>query len=200
FLSVWPTAVSRMNTVGLDFTTLIFTFGLSLVTGTLFGLAPALAVSKVNLADALKAMGKTKGLGRRGLRRGLVLSEVMLACVLLIGSGLMVRTFIQLLQVDPGFVPGSAMTFKVTLPASRYPNDQARVSFLRQLEKDLATVPSIQSVGLTSHLPFDDFPEWIGSYWPENPTVEQQQGALLADQRAISAGFFKNFGAVVVSG
>jgi putative ABC transport system permease protein len=199
-LAVWPNAVPRMNTVNLDSTTLLFAFGLSLLTGTVFGLAPALAASKVNVADALKDMGKTKGLGRQGLRKILVLSEVMFACLLLIGAGLMVRTFIRLIQVDPGFVPDHALTFKVTLPASRYPNDEARINFLRQLKQDLLAVPSVRSVGLMSHLPFDDFPEWIGSYWPENATVEQQQGSLLADHRAVSAGFFSNFGVPVVSG
>ncbi len=199
-LAVWPSAVPRMNTVHLDFATFTFTFALALVTGIVFGSAPALTVSRVNVADALKDMGKTKGVGRQGLRKALVLSEVMLACVLLIGSGLMIRTFVRLLQVDPGFTPDHALTFKVTLPALRYPTDEARIGFLRQLEKDLVAVPSVQSVGLISHLPFDDFSEWIGSYWPENATVEQQEGSLLADHRAVSAGFFRSFGVSLVSG
>lgn len=199
-LAVWPDAIPRINTVSLDSTTLLFTFVLSLATGVVFGLAPAWTVSKVNVADAFKDMGKTKGVGRQGFRKVLVLSEVMLACVLLIGSGLMVRTFIRLIQVDPGFVPDHVLTFKVTLPASRYGNDEARTLFLKQLRQDLAAIPGVRSVGVSSHLPFDDFPEWIGSYWPENATVEQQQGALLADHRAVSAGFFANFGTPLVSG
>jgi predicted permease len=199
-LAVWPGAIPRINTVSLDTTTLVFTFALSLATGVVFGLAPAWSVSKVSVADAFKDMGKTKGVGRQGLRKILVLSEVTLACVLLIGSGLMIRTFIHLIQVDPGFIPDHVMTFKVTLPASRYPNDQARTVFLKQLKEDLDAIPGVRSVGLTSHLPFDDFPEWIGSYWPENPTVEQQEGSLLADHRAVSAGFFSNFRTSVISG
>lgn len=199
-LAVWPGAVPPIRSVDLDFSSLVFTFGLSLLTGILFGLAPAISVSRVNLSDALKEMARTQGTGRQSLRKALVLSEVMLACVLLIGSGLMIRTFIRLVRVDPGFVSENALTFKINLPASRYPNDDGRVKFLRQLEQDLGAVPGVQSVGLTSHLPFDDFPEWIGSYWPENATVEQQQGALLADQRAISAGFFQSFGGRRVAG
>jgi predicted permease len=199
-LAVWPGAAPRINTVHLDLTTFIFTFALALATGIVFGLAPALTASKVNVADALKDMGKTRGVGKQSLRKALILSEVMLACLLSIGSGLMIRTFIRLLQVDPGFISDHVLTFKVTLPASRYPTDEARIRFLRQLEKDLAAVPSVQSVGLISHLPFDDFPEWIGSYWPENATVEQQQGSLLGDHRAISAGFFRGFGVPLVSG
>lgn len=199
-LAVWPTAAPRLSTVSLDLTTLLFTFSLALITGVAFGLAPALSISKVNVADALKDMGKTKGIGKHGMRRVLVLSEVMLACVLLIGSGLMIRTFAHLVQADPGFNADHVLTFKLTLPAVRYPKDDARVNFLQQLEKNLSTTPGVLSVGLTSHLPFDDFPEWIGSYWPENATAEQRQGALLADHRAISAGFFSNFGVALLSG
>jgi putative ABC transport system permease protein len=199
-LIVWPSAVPPIRTVTLDFTCLAFTFGLSLVTGIVFGLAPAISVSKINLSDALKEMTRTKGTGRQALRKALVLSEVTFACVLLIGSGLMIRTFVRLVRVDPGFASDSALTFKINLPPSRYPKDAERMRFLHQLEQNLGAVPGVKSVALTSHVPFDDFPEWIGSYWPENPTAEQQQGALLADQRAVSADFFRNFGGHLVAG
>jgi len=111
------------------------------VTGLLFGMAPALGVSRIHLLDALKDGGKAGGPARSKFRRLLVLSEVSLAFMLLMGAGLMLRTFAQLLKVDPGFKSNNVLTFAVSLPGARYSDDTKRTEFLRQLEHELSAVP-----------------------------------------------------------
>ena len=196
--AVWPDAAPRLNTIGLDLRTLTFTSALCILTGLLFGMAPALGVSRVHLLDMLKG-GKTAGPGSSKFRRLLVLSEVSLAFTLLIGAGLMLRTFGQLLKVDPGFNSSNVLTFAVSLPASRYPDDTRRTEFLRRLEHDLAALPGVQNAGAVSHVPFDDFPNWYSYYWPEGATREQES-TLMADHRSVSSGFWPAFGVPLIAG
>lgn len=198
-LSVWPDAAPRINTAQLDPVSFAFAFALSLLAGVVFGLAPAFSLSKVNLADSLKESARTKGSRRRIFRKVLVLCEVTLACVLLIGAGLMLRTFVKVLQVDPGFNPAQVLTFKITLPNVRYPKDETRVNLIRQLENDLSALPGVQSVGAISHIPFDDFPNWQAAYWAEG-TPEDKQGTMLADHRSISSTFFRSLSIPLVAG
>ena len=196
--AVWPDAAPRLSAVGLDLRTLAFTSALCILTGLLFGMAPALGSSRANLLDALKG-GKTAGPGRSKFRRLLVLGEVSLAFMLLIGAGLMIRTFAQLLHVDPGFNSSNVLTFAVSLPEARYTDDARRTEFLRLVEKDLSALPGVKSVGMVSHIPFDDFPNWYSYYWPEGAGKEQQN-TLMADHRSVSAGFFSAFGVPMIAG
>jgi predicted permease len=197
-LAAWPDAAPRINTADIGLATLVFTLGISLLTGLVMGLAPALGLARMNVVESLRETGRARGIGRRGLRKLLVLVEVTLACLLLIGAGLMVRTFVRLLGVDPGFSSSQVMTFKITLPA-RYPTDEVRINLLRQMEQKLAVIPGVQSVGLTSHLPFDDFSNWLGSYWPEGASDEQKE-SMLADHRSVSPGFFRTLSVSLVAG
>jgi predicted permease len=198
-LSIWPAAVPRINSAELNLPVLIFTSALCVITGLGCGLAPALGVSKVNLIDALKDTGKGGGAARQKFRRLLVSSEMILAFVLLMGAGLMVRTFVQLLHVDPGFSSRQVLTFAISLPDGRYPDDVKRVEFLRRLETDLSALPGVQAAGSVSHLPLDDFPNWYSYYWPEGAGKEQQT-TWMADHRSVSASFFAVLGIPLVSG
>jgi predicted permease len=196
--ALWPDAAPRLHTIGLDPRTLAFTSALCILTGLLFGMAPALGISRLHLVDALRG-GKTAAPGRSRFRRLLVLGEVGLAFMLLIGAGLMIRTFVRLLQVDPGFNAANTLTFAVTLPGGRYHDDAKRNEFLRLLEHDLATIPGVESVGAVSHIPFDDFPNWYSYFWPVGADKEQQS-TWMADHRSVSPGFFTGFGVPLVAG
>jgi putative ABC transport system permease protein len=186
---LWPGVVPRLGAAAINDATLLFTGGLCILTGLTFGLAPALAASKVNLVESLKEAGKNFFPGRQNSRRFLVLTEVTLAFVLLTGAGLMLRTFVHLLQVDPGFKSQNVLSFAISLPLNRYPDDLKRIEFLRQLESDLAALPGVQAVGSVSHLPFDDFPNWYSYYFPEG-TAKGQQNTQMADHRSISPSLF----------
>src|SRR5262249_48237853 len=152
--------VPRLSAVSLDTVTLLFTLGVSILTGLIFGLTPAVETSRVNLVESLKETGKNLVPGRQRLRRLLVLGEVTLAFVLLTGAGLMLRTFVHMLQVDPGFQSQGVFTFAITPPGNRYRGDTKVIALLKELEKNLSATPGVQEVSSVSHLPFDDYPNW----------------------------------------
>ncbi|HEY6352310.1 MAG TPA: ABC transporter permease [Candidatus Angelobacter sp.] len=196
---LWPRVVPRLADVTLDGPTLLFTAGLSVLTGVIFGLTPALASSSVNLVESLKEAGRNFVGGHRKLRRLLVLAEVTLAFVLLTGAGLMLRTFVRLLQVDPGFHSPDVLTFAISPPGRRYPDDVKIIELLQQLEKNLAALPGVQSVGSTSHLPFDDYGNWYSYYFPEG-TAKDQQKTTMADHRSVSPSLFRTLQVPLLTG
>jgi predicted permease len=196
---LWPAVVPRLNAANLNGATLSFTVGLSVLTGIIFGVAPALGASKVRLLESLKEAGKNFAAGRQKLRRMLVLAEVSIAFVLLTGAGLMLRTLTHLLRVDPGFHSQNVITFAVSLPERRYPDDVKRIEFLRRLEKDLSALPGVQAVGSISHLPFDDFPNWYSYYFPEGAPKETQN-TVMADHRSVSPSLFRTLDIPLISG
>lgn len=142
--------------IGLDGRVLLFALVVSLVTGLLFGLTPAIRVARTSLQETLKEGGRGSA-GDRGsltLRRGLVVATVALALTLLVGAGLMIRSFARLVGVDPGFRPDHVLTFNLGLPAARYPNDTVRVAQFARFSDEIAALPGVQAVGSTSVLPF----------------------------------------------
>ena len=120
--------IPGLETIGVDWRTLAFTFVVSLLTGVVFGVLPALQISRIDLNQTSKEGGKgSSGAGRRGLSRTLVMTEVALAVIVLVGAGLLVRSFQKLLKVDPGFRADHLLSLKIELPGSRYPRfDQVR--------------------------------------------------------------------------
>jgi putative ABC transport system permease protein len=188
-----------MQSASLDLPSIAYTLALSVLTGLIFGLVPSLGASKAELVNALQEGGRSMDTGRQRVRNLLIFSEVMLGVVLLIGAGLMVRTFSRLLEADPGFDAAHVLTFQTTLPYVRYRNDQDRAKFVRELERRLFAVPQVQSVGETSHLPFDDFPNWYSYFWREGATP-QEQNTTMADYRAISPEYFPSLGIALIYG
>jgi putative ABC transport system permease protein len=140
----------RINAVVLG-----FTMGISLLTGLIFGLAPAFEATRLNLSESLKEGGKSAG-GMRShrLHSSLVVLEVALALVLLVGAGLLIRSFARLQGVDPGFNAQNVLTMRVGLPGRKYDNDQKRVNFFRQAVAQMQALPGVESAGAVSFLPF----------------------------------------------
>jgi hypothetical protein len=127
---------------------------ISVATSVIFGLAPALQASKPDLTDALKEGGRTSaGLHRNRLRSMLVISEVALSLVLLIGAGLMIRSFAKLSRIDPGFNPDGVLKMGVSLLVSKYPDDERVASFYSQLLEQAAATPGVVSAAAISDLP-----------------------------------------------
>ncbi len=141
--------------VGVDARVLGFALIVSLGTGLLFGLAPALQMARTDLHESLKEGGRS--VGHRSslrLRRALVVSTVALALTLLVGAGLLIRSFARVVGVNPGFRPDHLLTFQVSLPAAKYPNDTVRVAMLQRLTAALNAAPGVVSAGGTSNIPF----------------------------------------------
>jgi putative ABC transport system permease protein len=198
-LTLRPKSLGAMDSVHFNVTLLGYAFLVSLAAGILFGLAPAAESSRTDLVDTLKCGGKGLVSGKGRLRNLLVASEVALGFVLLIGSGLMIRTFSRLLTVDPGFRPNHLLTFQIAPPDSRYPKDADRVRLFEQLRKNIAALPGVESAGAVSHLPLDDAHNWYSYYWSEGAAL-QEQNTLLADHRAVTPGYFDALGAPLVAG
>jgi putative ABC transport system permease protein len=145
-----------INDIGINRSVLVFTLGISVATGVFFGLAPALSSARLDLNEALKATAKT-ATARSGLRGAFVVSQLALTLVLLIGAGLMTRSFIHLLNVKLGFNPKNVLTMRVELPRSRYQNAEQRKQFFEQLLERVKSVPGIESAGAISSLPLSGY-------------------------------------------
>jgi putative ABC transport system permease protein len=153
-VSLAPSSIPLSAGVGLDSRVVIFTFGISFVTAILFGLAPAFQASKVDLNETLKAGGRTTaGAGGQRVRSMLVVSEIALAGVLMIGAALLVKSFIRLQNVNPGFDTSNILTLQISLPAAQYMEDPKSSNFYKQLQERIKGLPGVQSVSGTTALP-----------------------------------------------
>ena len=150
-VAVSPNDIPRSREIGLDWRVLGFTLGIALLTGIVFGIVPALQASRSAMSETLKdgGRGSTGGLRQR-LRRVLVVAEVALSLILLIGAGLMIRSFYR---VDPGFDVSNLLSVEVKLPRAKYPDAPSRVAFYRQLVERVASLPGVQASGIATGLP-----------------------------------------------
>ncbi len=150
---ILPDNFPRTADIHLDGPALIFTALASVATGLIFGLAPAVQVSRTHLTESLKEGERgAEGFDRNRLRGALVVSEVALALILLIGTGLLLRSFVRLQAVDPGFKPDRLLTMEISLPEARYPAPQ-RAAFFSQLLDRVRALPGVESAGAIGHLP-----------------------------------------------
>ncbi|HEY0321328.1 MAG TPA: ABC transporter permease [Pyrinomonadaceae bacterium] len=150
-----PSDLPRVSEIALDARVLGFTIAVSVLTGLLFGLAPALQASKLDLNESLKegSRGSTEGLRRNRVRGLLVIAEVALSLVLLIGAGLLIRSFVTLLNTSPGFDAQTILTVDVPLSRSRYPDAERQAAFVQQAIQRTSEVPGVASVAAVNLLP-----------------------------------------------
>lgn len=177
-----------------------FALGASILTGLIFGAFPALRTARTDLHETLKEGGRA--IGDRGglrLRRSLVVSTVALALTLLVGAGLLMRSFERVVNVDPGFQPDRLLTFRLSLPSTKYANDTVRSAALERLGEELAAAPGIQAAGGTSTLPFS------GGFSTASFNVEGYQPppkmpSPWGDMRVVTTGFLPAIGATLIAG
>jgi predicted permease len=188
------TALLLGHGIGIDRWMLGFTLLISLFTGVVFGLAPALNISKPDLNDALKEGGRgTAGSsGGRRLRSILVVAEMALAVVLLVGAGLLIRSFTRLLNVNPGFDTNNLLTMNVSLPSGKYAQDAQVNNFYTQAVERLKALPGVQHVALTSHLPLSGSNR-VRGFDIEGRTQPGENGPI-ANYRVVSPDFFATLG------
>ncbi|HEX6536386.1 MAG TPA: ABC transporter permease [Gemmatimonadaceae bacterium] len=186
-----PGNIPRVAELRVNGTVVLFTLVVSVATGLLFGLAPALQAPSGDLRRTLSdagGRGGTTDRGGRRLRRALVVSEIALALVLLTGAGLLIKSFARLSGVDPGFDPRDVLTFNLSLPATRYPNDTVRRVFFDRVIPAIAAVPGVKAVGGTSGMPFSG--SWsTGSYNVEGYQPPPNGNGPWGDIRIITPGF-----------
>jgi putative ABC transport system permease protein len=154
--SLVPANIPRFGETRLDLPVLAFTLGASLLTGLIFGLAPALSASKLDLNEALKEGGRSasEGRARHRMRSLLIISEVALSLVLLVGAGLLIKSFLHLRSTNPGFNPDRVLTATLSLPSIKYKEDEQIVRFTEQAIARTAQIPGVEAVGTIMPLPF----------------------------------------------
>jgi putative ABC transport system permease protein len=147
-----PTNIPRLTSIKIDLPVLLFTLIVALATGVIFGIAPAWQSASANQSDALKEGGRTGGEGARGrrVRNLLAVVEVAIALVLLVGAGLLARSFAAIARTDLGFNPRNVLVLQLDLPRQKYTEDQRIVQFYQQLSERVAAMPGVRSVGLGS--------------------------------------------------
>ncbi len=186
-----PVDVLRVEAIQIDGVVLLFTLGIAVITGLLFGIAPAIHASRTDLHDALKDGARTAGeRGGHLLRRILVVSEVALALMLLVCAGLLIRSFARLQGVTPGFDPENVITVSVSLPRAKYDTPDSRAAFFETLRQRLAALPGVEGVGGTSNIPFGG--NWsTGSFSVEGYQQPEGQPGPWGDQRLVTPGYFE---------
>ena len=147
--------VPRLREVNLDLSVLAMTLGVAVVTGILFGLVPAVVSAKPELTEALKegGRGSTGGAHRNRLRNALIVAETVLALVLLIGAGLLVKSFVRLQNVSPGFNPHNVLTAEISLPVEKYPRGLPVINFYNEAERRIKNIPGVRHGAFTVMLP-----------------------------------------------
>ncbi|MGE3435833.1 MAG: ABC transporter permease [Blastocatellales bacterium] len=149
-----PDDLPRAKEIGVDRVVLGFTVALSVLTGMIFGIIPALTIAKSALSETLKEGGRTSaGFGRGRIRGALIVSEVALSLALLAGAGLLIKSFWRLMQVNPGFQTGHLLTLNVTLLGDKYEESAPVISFFRELPARLGALPGVKAVSAVSSLP-----------------------------------------------
>ena len=196
-----PGNLPRIEGAGIDLAALLYTAGAALVAAIAFGLAPALRAVRGNLADALRDRGSDTG-GVRGnkLRTALVVLEVALSLVLLIGAGLMVRSFAQIHRVDPGFDARNVVTFNAPVQMLKYITSARRANFANELADRLRAIPGVERVGGVTPLPLAGGEQYsVGSYGRPGGSDDAYR-ANKADYKAVLPGYFEAMGIKLLSG
>ena len=157
-----PADIPRLSDVGVDRAVVIFTFALAIVTSLAFGILPALQLTGTRVQSGLRETTRGAGIGGQRMRSALVVAEIALAVVLLTGAGLLIRSFIQLTRVDPGFSAGQALSFRVVLQGERYTQDQPTRIRVAEFEERLGRLPGVTTVGATSVLPLSGRGAMVG--------------------------------------
>jgi putative ABC transport system permease protein len=201
-VAISPRDLVSLQTVGLNLTALAWTLGVSILTGIIFGLAPALHISRLNLNDSLKDGGKSESSqasGSRRLRNALVVSEIALAVVLLASAGLLIRSFLRLQHVDRGFNTDNILTMVVRLP-DRYREDPQVINFFHHTLERVRQLPTVRSAGMVNFLPLYG---GMGSSTgfkilgqPEPPPGEEPG----TDVRVVDGGYFGTMGIPLLRG
>ena len=191
--AVIPDDVPRLLVAGirLDTRVLLFTFTVSVATGLLFGLAPAVQISKSNLNEALKEGGRsaTAGAQRNYVRSLLVVSEVALSLLLLVGAGLLMKSFLNLQRADIGFNPDHVLTMRISLPDARYTTNAQIENFYRTLLQRVEPLPGVQSAGLTRGLPMSGGIE--SGITVEGHEVADRKDTLVAVNLSVTPDYFR---------
>ncbi|HJQ25492.1 MAG TPA: ABC transporter permease [Blastocatellia bacterium] len=193
-----PDNLPRFSAVAVDGRVLAFTALASLLTGVIFGLAPALQATRAEVNEALRESGRT-GTGAPRLRNAFVVAEVALALVLLAGAGLTLKSFWRLQAVEPGFNPDGVLTFRMLLPFTTHPQTAQRTAFFGQVLTRLRALPGVASAGAVSRIPMAPGDN-SGTMTGENSAIGPNDPQVETEMRWASPAYFQTMGITLLSG
>jgi putative ABC transport system permease protein len=200
-VAIIPVETPRVNEIGMDWRVLGFAFGISLLTGLIFGLLPALQASKPDLNESLKessrgAAGSFHGSRARSL---LIVSEVALSLVLLIGAGLMLKSFVRLREINPGFNPENVLAMEISLSPAKYKEVEKQVLFFGQIIERARALPGVQAAGATAGLPLGG--QYAARYFGIEGRPPQPAGeGFNANYNIVSSNYFRTLGIPLLRG
>ena len=199
-----PASVPRLHEIAIDGGVLLFALLISVASGILFGLAPALRLGALNLHDSLKDAARGSGAGAvwgrgQNLRRLLVVAELALSVMVLVGAGLLIRSFMRLQNVEPGFAPQGVLTMEITLTPPRHADGAAVLESYRQLWPRLANIPGVTAAGGVSALPLSGMMAW-GPITVEGRVPPPGEKFINADQRFVGGDYFRAMTIPLVAG
>ncbi len=194
-----PENLPRLDQVGVDFKVLAFALAISVITGLLFGIIPASRISRLDPASALRDGTRTSsaGRGQHHVHNALVVAETAIGLVLLVGSGLLIRSFVRVMHVDPGFEADHVLVTNIDLPDNRYPGDK-NVQFYNQLLPRLAQLPGVQSAAAGFPMPLTGSMMNISFEIEGRPVAEADQPVEIVS--TVTPGFFRTLGIPVLRG
>jgi putative ABC transport system permease protein len=196
-----PQDVAQADTIAIDAKVLLFTLAVAVVTGLIFGLAPATQASHFNLNETLKEGGRDSGAGARSkrLRNSLVIAEVATSFILLIGAGLLINSFVHLRNLHPGFRADHLLTLNVDLSNVKYPDTQRRTTFFDEVTRRVQTLPGVQSAAVAGNLPFtyNGDSTIIAVEGIPDPPIDQWPDVIY---RTVGPGYFATMGIPLVRG
>ncbi|HSF42212.1 MAG TPA: ABC transporter permease [Thermoanaerobaculia bacterium] len=199
--AVGPADIPRLDEVGIDGRVLAFTLLVSLVTAVLFGLAPALQAARPDLTSSLKEGGKSSASrGSRRLRSLLVVAEVALALVLLVGAGLVIRSFLHLQRTDLGFEPESLLTMRITLYGDKRPEPHQWAAFYRDVAQRAEALPGVERASVVLLRPLSGPIGWDYDFMIDGQTPDEQKTNPTSNHERVSPGYFRTMGIPLVAG
>lgn len=200
-IALGPQQIPRLATIGVDQYVLLFVLAVSLITGLVFGILPAWKASAANVSEALKEgeRGSSEGVGRNRLRSLLVSSEFAFAVILLAGAGLMIRTFVAVQNIDPGFDPHNVLTMMVRILGTEQTAPGHTGPFYQQVLQKVSAIPGVQSASAINHLPLAG-DQWGFPFHVEGQPMERPGESPSATFRAVFPGYFQTMRVPILSG
>ncbi len=193
--------IPRLQEIGVDARVLAFTFFISLLTGIVFGLVPALRASRVDLNEVLKDGARhSVGSGHHRTRNLLVVAEVALSLVLLIGAGLLIRSYYRVQTANPGFTPQGVLSLRLSLPMTRYATPESVYNFYKQLDEKVKALPGVQFVGTNYSLPLSSTSAAWGPITIEGYVPKAASELIISNERFIGPDYLRAMGIPLVKG
>ena len=199
-VSINEANIPRAGEIGIDYRVLLFTLLVSLVTGVVFGLVPALQTAKSDLHDTLKEGGRSGSAGtRKGIRGALVVTEMAISMLLLIGAGLFIKSFLKLQDVSPGFRPENLLVMQTSLPSSRYRQPHEIDGFYQAALQNISSLPGVVSTGVSTAIPMSGSNS-SGSFRIENRNVNPGEMSPWGNRWFAGPGYFETMGIPLIRG